>query len=211
MADKETRNFPAEMRAATNDDGVPVVEGTAAVFDQWTDIGDPKRWGWRERIMPGFFDGALEQDVRVLVNHDPNLLLARTKSGTAKLSVTDDGLRYTAEIDPDDPEAMKWHRRIARGDIDGCSFAFTVNKDSWYEDEDGATCRDLMEAGDLYDVGPVTYPAYEQTSVSARAKDTAREIAEARSNDEEPGSASDSKTEEPGSEDSTPHYHPSIL
>lgn len=167
--DLEVRTFRGtnSTRATGNTpgDGVPVLEGSAALFDTWTEL-----WpGMRERIMPGFFAGAQGQDVRVLVNHDPNLLLGRTGSGTADLVPLQDGLGYRVRLDPQDDDAMRWHRRIARGDVDGCSFSFTVAKDNWYTDDDGVMCRDLVECGTLYDVGPVTFPAYPQTTVSARA------------------------------------------
>ena len=160
--DIERRAF-AELRATG--DEKPKIDGYAAVFNSMSE----QLPGFREIILPGAFDRALKEshDVRALVNHDPNQIIGRTKSGTLKLSVDEKGLR--AEIYPDmqDPDAAKTVRRIQRGDLDGMSFAFRTIKDQW-RTEEGEEVRELLDL-ELLDVSVVAYPAYSATQVSARA------------------------------------------
>ena len=122
-----------------------------------------------ERIMPGAFDAALKRqdDVRALFNHDPNLLLGRTKSGTLELEQTTRGLRY--RIKPNDETSVTKDVRshISRGDVTGSSFAFTIDEEGWRKEGD-VEVREIRNLR-LYDVSPVTYPAYEATSVGVRA------------------------------------------
>jgi len=153
--------------------GEPGLEGYSAVFNEQYDIGY-----FVETIKPGAFARALKdkQDVRCLFNHDSNNLLARSKSGTLALSEDSTGLFFSATTDPEMTIAADVQRMIARGDLDGCSFAFSVAKQTWREEKDDAgemvLYRDIEDV-DLYDVGPVTYPAYEGTSVKTRSKDGA--------------------------------------
>jgi HK97 family phage prohead protease len=145
------------------------IEGYAAVFNSLSE----ELFGFREIIMPGAFDRALREghDVRALVNHDPNQILGRTKSGTLKLSVDERGLM--AEIDPPDTQAARDAlTSIKRGDIDGMSFAFRTITDNWRM-EDGEQIRELVDV-ELLDVSVVAYPAYSATQVSARAIEHAR-------------------------------------
>lgn len=142
------------------------IAGHAAVFGEWANIG-----GWfLERIDSSAFDKTIgEADVRMLLNHDPNHILARTKNGTLQLGTDDVGLTYDGEINRDDPSAVATHAKIARGDIDQSSFAFRVVEEEWREadDEFDLPQRTIKEA-QLFDVSPVTYPAYEGTDVGVR-------------------------------------------
>jgi len=160
------RRACAELRASG--DEKPKIDGYAAVFNS---MSEPLPF--RELIMPGAFDRALKEghDVRALVNHDPNQIIGRTKSGTLQLSVDEKGLHV--EIDPDmqDPDAAKTVRRIQRGDLDGMSFAFRTITDNW-RTEDGEEIRELVDL-ELLDVSVVAYPAYSATQVSARALERA--------------------------------------
>jgi HK97 family phage prohead protease len=163
----EYRSFPSELRIvpAPSDSAMPSIGGHAAIFDVPTD----RTWGFIEIIKPGFFDAVLATaDVRALINHDENLILGRTKPGTLMLSVDDVGLTYA--IDPPETSYAKdLIVSIGRGDIDGSSFAFSVRKEEWSTDANGATQRTLLEAEDLFDVSPVTYPAYVETDVQLRS------------------------------------------
>jgi uncharacterized protein len=111
------------------------------------------------------------QDVRCLYNHSSNNLLGRTSAGTLQLSSEADGLHFTVQL-PETRLGKDIHTLVKRGDLSGCSFAFDCKGDSWADvmvNGQKARLRTLTDLN-LYDVGPVTYPAYEQTSVQARGK-----------------------------------------
>lgn len=149
----------------TGDGALPTISGYTAVYNEETRIGN----FFREVIRPGFFTRALEerQDVRALFNHDSNNILGRTESGTLRMREDSRGLFI--EVDPPDTQAGRdTVTSIRRGDVDGMSFAFTVRKSAWEEtDEDGALdIRELLEIEQLFDVGPVVYPAYDQTTAN---------------------------------------------
>lgn len=161
-----------EIRAADDDKALRFT-GHAAVFNERTWIG-PKRWGFWEQIDPRFFRDVLSDDAAFLVNHDPNIVLARNGK-TLSLSVDSRGLVTDAEWDPSDPDAAMWAGRVRRGDVTQMSFAFTVREDKWEEDSDtGEETRTLLTADRLYDVSLVTYPAYSGTDAGMR--DQAAEI-----------------------------------
>lgn len=163
MKDKEQRSFKAtELRV--EGDRKPIIRGYAAVFNV---ISENLGW-FREIIRPGAFrktinDGA---DVRALFNHNPDFVIARTKSNTLKLTEDDKGL-FIEATPPDATWARDLVSSIKRGDIDQMSFGFETMKDRWGT-ENGERMRELLEVR-LFDVSPVTYPAYPQTSISARS------------------------------------------
>ena len=148
----EKRLFEIETRM---EEGETVkVVGHASVYNTMSeDLG-----GFREIIAPGAFDNVLENDVRALINHDGNLILARTTSGTLALSTDEKGLRYEFEM-PETSYGKDLAVSMKRGDITQCSFAFTVADDSW-ETRDGMDVRTINKVKRLFDVSPVTYPAY---------------------------------------------------
>lgn len=165
---QEYRNFPVEeLRIEQRAEGVRTLIGYAAVFDSWSeDVG-----GFREAIRPGAFSKTLSDgaDVRALFNHDPNFVLGRTTSNTLRLSEDGRGLRI--ENDLPDTQSVRDYviSPIERGDINQMSFGFRAVKDKWGNAEDGDFIqRELFEVK-LYDVSPVTFPAYPQTSVGVRA------------------------------------------
>jgi HK97 family phage prohead protease len=147
----------------------PGISGVAAVYSQNYDTG----W-FIESIKPGAFTRAITegQDVRCLFNHNVDNLLARTKSNTLRLEDSEAGLKYDADTDPTTTIGRDVPAMIDRGDIDGCSFSFTVRSDVWRDEYDANgryvnTYREIEDL-DLYDVGPVTFPAYTATSVGVR-------------------------------------------
>lgn len=157
--------IPAEIRADAN--GVKV-SGYAAVFNQEADIGGM----FREVIAPGAFQGAIgRDDVVFLVNHD-GLPLARTRSGTLKLSEDEHGLRIDAALDPNDPDVQAITSKMKRGDLDKMSFGFRATKQAWDDTQD-PPLRTVTEA-ELYDVSIVTTPVYDGTSIAMRSLDDAR-------------------------------------
>jgi len=161
----ERRYFAIELRAE-GDTAAPKLTGYAAVFDQLSVI----LYGmFRERIARGAFASSLGDDIRALWNHDTNMPLGRTKSGTLKLDEDAHGLRV--EIDPPTTQAGRDAvESIRRGDVDQMSFGFDVLGDEWDQDGDGQLIRTLTKIK-LYEVSPVVFPAYPQTTVSARTGD----------------------------------------
>ena len=150
----EKRYFNIETRTEKREDGSTTIIGHAAVFNQMSsDLG-----GFREIIAPNAFENVLTDDVRALINHDPNLLLARTTSGTLNLKQTNEGLQYSFDV-PDTTYGRDLIISMERGDISQSSFAFTIEEDSWESTEDGEI-RTINKVKQLYDVSPVTYPAY---------------------------------------------------
>jgi HK97 family phage prohead protease len=164
----------------------PGIAGIGVVYDQVYDNG----W-FREIVKPGACARVLSegQDVRCLFNHDVNQLLGRTKSGTLRLQDSAEGFGFDCDTDPNTSAGRDVPAMIDRGDIDGCSFSFNVRKDSWSDefDENGryvSTTRSIEDI-DMFDVGPVTFPAYTQTSVGARSQWPEGVAAERRSHIEE--------------------------
>lgn len=139
------------------------IRGYAAVFDK---LSVPL-WGFREKIARGAFAKSLnDDDVRALWNHDPNYVLGRNRSGSLKLEEDDKGLMI--EITPPDTQ---WARdlvvSIERGDVNQMSFGFETIQDDWDQGDPKDVIRTLREVK-LYDVSPVTFPAYPQTTVGVR-------------------------------------------
>ena len=167
---KTQEEFEKEIRAAYGDnvelrvmevraaEGERRIEGYAATFNDVTDLGY-----FREQIAVGAFDGHLADDVRLLINHT-GVPLARTTNGTLRLSVDETGLRYEAQL-ADTTEGRDLYTLIKRGDISQSSFAFSIEEESW---DNKANLRTVNKVGRLYDVSPVTYPAYATTTVAAR-------------------------------------------
>ena len=138
--------------------------GHAAVFDSLSEnLG-----GFREQIMRGAFRNVLNQDVRLLVNHDPNLPLAR--GNALELSEDPTGLRVRAQIRSDLSYARDLRINLEEGNVTQMSFAFGSDvEDDWTEDEDGRLIRTIRKFGSLFDVSPVTFPAYPATDAGVRA------------------------------------------
>lgn len=161
MDDRETRFYQLDVR--DNGDDSDTLEGTAAVFDSPTNMGTHE-----EVIREGAFEETLENgaDVRMLWNHNPEFVFGRTKSGTLDLETSDRGLEVRNEP-PDAQWADDAIESIRRGDVDQMSFGFRVKQDQWTEREDEPSLREIMEV-ELFDVSPVTFPAYSDTEVSVR-------------------------------------------
>jgi hypothetical protein len=166
----ERRFFSGELRAQGEGEELRII-GYAALFNsQSENLG-----GWREMIMPGAFAKTLEGDIRALFNHDPNLVLGRNKANTLSLVEDDIGLRYEI-LPPDTRYASDLVVSIRRGDVSGSSFAFYAIEESWRNpsEEEPLPVRMLHEV-QLFDVSPVTFPAYPVTSVTVR--DMAQQLA----------------------------------
>lgn len=166
------------MRDATvrERDGGRYLEGYFAVF------GEPYQVcaGWVETISPGAFARYLAtgQDVKVLWNHDTNVVLGSTANGTASIREDEIGLFGSVLINDKDQDAVNAHARVERGDVDGCSFGFEIARQEEWWDDDGVYHTRIMEVDPLYEVSPCTFPAYTSTSISARAAQTLVEARE---------------------------------
>ena len=182
---QERRTFTGTVIARAEGEGMPkVIGGIAAVINSVTDLGY-----FEEVIEEGAFDNALskEYDIRCLFNHEAELILGRTKASTCNVFVNADGnLEYTWIPDYENPTHMSVVRSIMRGDITQSSFAFTIKEQKWSESTKYGSMgkRTITIIEDLYDVSPVTYPAYADTEADARSvvalRDQEREIEEAK-------------------------------
>lgn len=157
-------------------DGQQIITGYAAVYYREGDAGtEYELWPAMgtyprvvERIMRGAFDGRLTDDVRGLFNHDGNMLLGRSTAGTMSLSVDDVGLRYEI-VAADTQVARDVLEMVRRGDLTGSSFSFSIGEQRWLQAPD-VEVREIVSLGVLYDVGPVTFPAYEATTTGAGSR-----------------------------------------
>lgn len=155
---------------------VRTVVGYGSVFDR-----DSEDMGFIEQIAPGAFAEAIPiSDVRALFNHQPDNILGRNVSGTLRLKEDKVGLRYELDL-PDTNLGRDLSVSIERGDITGNSFSFTVAEDEW-DHEAEPVRRRITRVGELFDVGPVTYPAYPDATISARALEMSQRRPEKRNN-----------------------------
>ena len=150
------------------DGGNPRIEGYFAVFNSIYEVFD----GCTESIAPGAFTDELNSDVRALIDHDTRLVLGRTTAGTLELREDDHGLWGGIDINPNDTEAMNLYARVKRGDVSQCSFGFAILSEEHEERENGAHHWTIKKVK-LFEVSCCTFPAYEETAISARKADIA--------------------------------------
>ena len=142
------------------------IEGYFAVFDSPYEL-----WpGATEIIKPGAFSACLGGDIRALINHETRLVLGRTFAGTLTLREDAHGLWGRITVNRSDGDAMNLYARVLRGDVDQCSFGFDIVSETFVDNGDGTVRWEINEVV-LYEVSVVTFPAYEETAVSARKKD----------------------------------------
>lgn len=175
MTDKvELRAFSFEVRAEQDEQHGNILTGRPIVYDQKTDLG------WYDEIIE---QGALMntdlRDVRFLVNHNTDMIpLARSRNNNAnstmQMSIDEEGMLIRVDLDVENnSEAKNLYSAVERGDIDGMSFMFTVDGDKWDDIESDHPTRTITNIGKVMEVSAVTFPAYEQTSISARGLDSA--------------------------------------
>lgn len=155
-----------QTRASDND---LYIEGYFSVFNSEYPLWE----GASEVIKPGAFDNSISGDVRALINHDTSLVLGRTKAGTLTLKQDARGLWGSIRINRDDVDAMNLYARVQRGDVDQCSFGFAIKRETFVDNGDGTYRWEIEEVDPLYEVSVCTFPAYTETSVSARKQDFA--------------------------------------
>ena len=168
LSDKERRDRLGELSAfRTREAGeVRFIEGYFAVFGSIYQI-DP---GMTESVAPGAFTHTLGGDVRALIDHETRLVIGRNTAGTLELREDSHGLWGSVKINSNDSDAMSLYARVQRGDVDQCSFGFDIVSEDTDIREDGSVHWTIREVK-LYEVSVVTFPAYEDTGVKARALD----------------------------------------
>lgn len=165
-ASRFMREIPQTFKTRADGDNL-YIEGYFAVFNK-----QYEKWNDEiETIAPGAFAKAIvEDDVRALINHDTTLVLGRNVAGTLFLEERPEGLWGSILINPKDQDAMNAYARVERGDVSQCSFGFDITD---YETEfrDGIYYY-TIKGVKLYEVSICTFPAYTDTAVNTRDKQT---------------------------------------
>ena len=176
---KEIRMFDFEIRASVDEERGETISGRPIVFGQRTNLG----W-WDEIVDDGALDDTDLKDVRLLVNHNIDMIpLARSRNNNAnstmQLSVVNGaGMDIRANLDTaNNADAKSLYSAVQRGDITGMSFMFSVDSDMWEDIESDHPTRHIRKISKVFEVSAVTFPAYEQTSIQARGLSDALENA----------------------------------
>ena len=178
MTKKEIRAFDFEVRAVQDEQHGNIITGQPIVYDQRTDLG-----AWDEIIDKDALSETDLRDVRFLVNHNTDMIpLARSRNNnensTMQLSVGEEGMEIRVDLDTENnADARSLYSAVERGDISGMSFMFTVDKDAWDELDSEHPTRHIRSIGKVFEVSAVTFPAYSQTSITARGLSDALESA----------------------------------
>lgn len=163
---RQTRSIESKFNTRDDGEGKKYIEGYFAVFNS-----DYQLWeGASESVAPGAFDNTLGDDIRALIDHDSRLVLGRNTAHTLELRQDEHGLWGSVEINPNDQDALNLYARVQRGDVDQCSFGFDIVREDYEVLANGDVHWTIREVK-LWEVSVVTFPAYESTSVKARAKD----------------------------------------
>lgn len=177
---KEIRAFDFEVRAEQNEEHGHYLSGHPIVYNERTNLG------WYDEIIEyGALADTDLRDVRFLVNHNTDMIpLARSRNNNAnstmQMTVEEDGMKIRVDLDTENnAEAKSLYSAVDRGDISGMSFMFAVDKDKWEDIDTEHPTRHVTAISKVFEVSAVTFPAYEQTSISARglsdALDSAKE------------------------------------
>lgn len=177
---KEIRAFSFDVRAEETEEHGHSLNGRPIVFGQRTDLG----W-YDEIIEQGALDMTDLKDVRFLVNHNTDMIpLARSRNNnensTMQMSVDEDGMTIRVDLDTENnADAKSLYSAVSRGDLSGMSFMFSVDKDSWDDVDTEHPTRRIRSIRRVMEVSAVTFPAYSQTSITARGLSDALESARA--------------------------------
>lgn len=169
---KVTRAYNFEIRAENNEKNGDHIVGRPIVYNSKTDLGY-----FDEIIEAGALDKANLKDVRFLINHNTDMIpLARSRNNnensTMQLEVDKDGMAIRVNLDTENnTEARNLYSAIKRGDITGMSFMFTIDNEEWENLQSDHPTRHIKAIGQVFEVSAVTFPAYESTEISARAKE----------------------------------------
>jgi HK97 family phage prohead protease len=164
------RTYDFEMRASPDEQGI--IEGRPIIFESKTDLG------WFDEIVHrGALDKTNMDDVRFIVNHNTDMIpLARSRKGdknsTMQLTVDKDGLKIRLKLDiENNTDAKNLYSALQRGDISGMSFMFSINGQSWTDEQSDHPTRHIDDIGEILEVSAVTFPAYKETEINARKKE----------------------------------------
>lgn len=165
--ERQTRTTGCKFRTR-DENGEKRLEGYFSVFGDTYEL-----WpGATESIDPHAFDGALSDDIRVLIDHETRLVLGRNTAGTATLTADDHGLFGSVLINEADQDALNLYARVQRGDVNQASFGFDI-LDEEKEYRDDGSIHWIIKKVKLYEVSVVTFPAYRDTEIEARKADFA--------------------------------------
>lgn len=169
MKKHEIRSYDFDVRAKEDKEHGTYLEGQPIVYNSRTDLGL-----YDEIIEVGALKNTNLKDVRFLVNHDFNMIpLARsrnnTKNSTMQMTVNDEGMSIRVNLDVEgNAKAKELYSAVKRGDISGMSFAFYIDKEEWEDLKTEHPTRRIKSISEIFEVSAVTFPAYEDTNISAR-------------------------------------------
>lgn len=169
MKKHEIRSYDFDVRAKEDEEHGKYLEGQPIVYNSRTDLGL-----YDEIIEVGALKNTNLKDVRFLVNHDFNMIpLARsrnnTKNSTMQMTVNDEGMSIRVNLDVEgNAKAKELYSAVKRGDISGMSFAFYIDKEEWEDLKTEHPTRRIKSISEIFEVSAVTFPAYEDTNISAR-------------------------------------------
>lgn len=167
----EVRAYDFEIRAKEDEEHGTYLEGQPIVYESKTDLGY-----YDEIIETGALKNTNLKDVRFLVNHDLNMIpLARsrnnTKNSTMQMTVNNKGMNIRVNLDIEgNAKAKELYSAVKRGDISGMSFAFYIDDEEWEDLQTDHPTRRIKSISEIFEVSAVTFPAYEETRISARDK-----------------------------------------
>lgn len=169
MKKHEIRSYDFDVRAKEDEEHGTYLEGQPIVYNSRTDLGL-----YDEIIEVGALKNTNLKDVRFLVNHDFNMIpLARsrnnTKNSTMQMTVNDEGMSIRVNLDVEgNAKAKELYSAVKRGDISGMSFAFYIDQEEWEDLKTEHPTRRIKSISEIFEVSAVTFPAYEDTNISAR-------------------------------------------
>ena len=178
---KEIRTFNFDVQAEESEENGKYITGRPIVYDTVTDLGE-----FREVIEKGALDETNLKDVPFFVNHNIDMIpLARSRNNNAnstmQLSVDEEGLKIRANLDTENnQDARALYRATERKDIDGMSFMFDIQGDSWEDLDTDKPLRRVKSIRKVWEVSAVVFPAYDETSLNVDTRSKADVLDNAR-------------------------------
>lgn len=177
MPSNENREYRSlELRKAEVREGEEkdfIVEGYATTFGDTYELYRERQYIVKENVDKDAFKNADMSDVVFQINHEGRVY-ARTRNGSVQLDMDEHGLHHRTDLGLT-TSSREVYEDIDAGLYDRMSFAFTVTKDSYTEEElengDVILTRSILEVGKVYDISVVDFPANPYTDISARSKD----------------------------------------